>query len=65
MKLPISAVKAVCRGLARLPRTHKTILHLTVIAFIGWHLAHEGMAASDAGWLALSLISEVPGGSND
>lgn len=48
------------RELSKLPRTHKTVIHLIVIAFIGYHLSHEGMAVSDMGWLALSLISEVP-----
>ena len=53
-------LKTICRELSKLPRTHKTVIHLIVIAFIGYHLSHEGMAVSDMGWLALSLISEVP-----
>lgn len=48
------------RTFARLPRTHKTAVHLIVIAFIGYHLSHEGIAISDCGWLCLSLISELP-----
>jgi hypothetical protein len=45
--------------LSRLTRTRKTIVHLIVIAFIGYSLAHEGIATSDYGWLLLSVMSEV------
>ena len=48
------------RAMARLPRTHKTIIHLIVIAFITFNLYHEGPGVSDIGWVFLSLISEVP-----